>query len=118
MNLIENLDIEEKKIYEWASKYQNKEWLKADWKEDIEGYFSNFNNDGNVEEYTFSTVDELRRLLEKQWENDNDMKEIIIPCAVAMYKAREKVFEKESMKTGSDKIQKDEFVIPDYVYVF
>lgn len=82
-----------------------------------ESYWYVNDEEEDIAEYAFDTVPELKEILEKKLKEDF-YKDLILPCAVAIFK------EKEISDVGKLKnegaIQKDveEFLIPEFVYVF
>lgn len=120
MNWINDSDrfsAEEEKIMAWAEGACDAEYLATGWKEEAFSYFQEFDNSNNAEAFEFGSIAELKKNLENMWGKDTVIKEMAVVCAVAAFRNKPKIVVQEETQVQKVK-ESDEFIIPDYVYVF
>lgn len=85
-----------------------------------ESYWTEYDNGENITEYSFETVPELKKMLEREWTEEVFLNDLILPLAVAAFKERKIILQKENQIESRQDTGKaaDEFSIPEFVYVF
>lgn len=69
-------------------------------------------------EYGFESVSELKELLEKQWEKDDHMEEILTPVLAAAIKNKPRTGNAGSEECSRQEISDDRGMLPVYIYNF
>ncbi|MBR4981569.1 MAG: hypothetical protein IKY94_03300 [Lachnospiraceae bacterium] len=107
MNLTEN-----EKLLEWSAKNYS-EQIKKDFFQDNNNtsYYVKRDNLHCIEEYSWKTVLELNHKLNEVWAENSVMMEVQKTVLVTIMKAHQE--KKETNKTSID-----EYILPEYVYVF
>jgi len=117
MRLIESIG--KAQIVDWHS--NNKIKKSNEDKGSYESYYSKFDNDNNIFEYSFDSVDDLKTIMRTHMHNYSE--KYIHELSVMAFKER---FTLDNSKNVSDEVEKDsvyenekkkEFNIPDFVYV-
>ena len=82
-------------------------------------YWTSFHNSGNLTEYDFGTIPELKAMLEQEL-GDEIYKDLVLPLAIAAMKEKKIIQIEDEDKEEKLVIQKegDELLIPDFVYNF
>ena len=106
---------EENMIMMWAQKHCNPDTLMAHRNGNQDTYFLPMEDGQDIMDFGFVNVPELKQALERWWQDDESMQEMILPCAVAAFKAREKA--KSDIATEKNDEAKN-ITLPDFVYEF
>ncbi len=102
-------DKERSLIKEWAVKSESRiEGFGVD----KESFWSECDSSGDITEYDFQFVPELKKMFGEMLIGCDD---VVLPLTVATFKMKEQA-EEETNSSRSDK--KDEFSIPEFIYVF
>lgn len=86
----------------------------------MESYWLEYDNDKNIIEYDFSDFSELSALLKSEL-SEEYFNNLILPLTVATFKEYKSVSNNNFSNSKvilDDKSNKDEFSIPEFVYVF
>ena len=113
-------DMNEKEMIKaWAeeefSESLTREYLPMPDKEK-ESYWCEYNKEGDILEYAFDTVPELKSMMEQELKEEY-YKDLILPMAVAALKEK-KIIEIENQEDTLPLQKEDGFSIPDFVYRF
>lgn len=85
----------------------------------VESYWNTSDNGNSIVEYEYENIPELKKLLEQELQEDF-YKDLILPLAIAIFK--EKKINCQSLNSIEEDrvfgVEKNDFKIPEYVYVF
>ena len=114
-----------------SEKEMIKAWAEEECSEDIikkylsmpesgeESYWNEYDKDSDILEYDFDTVMDLKKMLESEIKEDF-YKDLILPLVVATLKEKKVIQVEAKSQEDSQSLQKEEeeFLIPDFVYMF
>ncbi len=102
-------DKERSLIKEWAVKNESRI---EGYDVDKESFWSECDSSGDITEYDFQNVPELKKMFEESLAGCED---VVLPLTVAAFKMKDRA----EVETNSSRISnKDEFSIPEFIYVF
>lgn len=104
-------------LYEWFTKNTSqllREKFLSQKNNRVETYWEMCGGNEDICEYDFSTLRDFQRMLAGNLKEEY-FRELILPLAVATFIAHDELRDKEDKR---DDVQNEEFLIPDFVYVF
>lgn len=98
---------EEEKIIQWAKCADRMHFPSID--TCIDSYFTSYCDEIVQMDLRFSSIQELKLLFEKNWEQNSPLNEIVLQCAIAAFKNKP-----ETSSTDDNQL----YAISDYIYNF
>lgn len=100
----------------WAKENKRPEILNDSRDDNLSSYFVASTNEPDIMEYDFQILPELKEKLNEMWKEDEVLLKAALPLSVAAFKS-EPAADKFGVKGNGANID-EEFVLPDFVYVF
>lgn len=120
MNSIDLLNEEKNRVFDIAKK-NKKDFLNSDWKDRKESFFSPFEKEEYISEFSFDTMSDFSNKLKSTMNLEELPEEIYKVCTMTYFKSKNgianKMNDKDSIVMSDGKNNKAE-QLPDFVYVF